>query len=102
MAKNDHGRDLTGEEMATMLDEFSNGADKKELEVFANYVTTRMHRTLQQKVMGLFVSCIEKWGDNYEKNRSKFFDPRNEATGKLASKLLECTGDKYDRQLPYI
>ena len=95
MAKTQHGRDLTGEEMGEMLDEFVNGADKTRMAAFVEQVTKRTHRTLQQKIMGAFVACIESWADSPH-------DPRNEGTVKLCKKIVASTGDKYDRMLPYI
>lgn len=96
MAKTQHGRDLTGEEMAQMLEEFSNGLPKRIVEAFVQQVTQRTHPTLQQKMMGLFVAVIEKWSEETD------FDQRNEATIKLAKKMVAATGDKYSRYLPTI
>lgn len=96
--KNDHGRDLTGDEMARMLDEFVNANDSKKFEEFAATVTERAHRTLQQSMMRLFLRCIEKWAAT-EENR---YDARNEATVLLCRKIVKGTGDKYDRHLPTI
>jgi anthranilate phosphoribosyltransferase len=98
MAKIQHGRDLTGEQMGQILDEFVNGsASREEIAAFVEQVTRRTHRTLQQKIMGLFVATVEAWAEN--KGGS---DARNEATVKLAKKMIDATGDKYDRALPYI
>jgi len=97
--KKQHGRDLTGEEMAEMLDEFANGSDRNEADAFAEHVTRRTHRTLQQKIMGLFVACVERWSED---EASKRYDLRNEATCKLARRITDATGDKYDRHLPLI
>jgi hypothetical protein len=94
--KTQHGRELTGAEMAMMLDEFCNAADSKEVTDFVQQITTRTHRTLQQRIMGLFVKTIEAWAETKE-NR---YDQRNEATIKLARKMIAGSGDKYDRCLP--
>lgn len=92
-----HGRDLTGEDMARLLDEWANAnRNTEEVAKFADTIVNRTHRTLQQSIMGAFVACIEKWAETPN------FDLRNEATVKLAKKLVEGTGDKYDRHLPYI
>jgi hypothetical protein len=96
MAKTQHGRDLTGEEMAQMLDEFCNGAGSKDIAAFAEQVTCRTHRTLQQKIMTVFMRTIEAWAEG--KGGS---DLRNEAAVKLAKKICEVT-DKYERMMPYI
>ena len=97
MAKTQHGRDLSGTEMAQMLDEFANSADHRETFAFVEQLTQRTHRTLQQKVMGLFVAAIEGWASGKGGT-----DARNEATVALAKKMVAGTGDKYDRMLPYI
>ena len=94
--KTQHGRDLTGDEMAQILDEFCNGAGDKQYAQFTEQVTTRTHRTLQQKIMGLMVRTIEAWAN------TPHFDARNEATVELARKIVKATGDKYDRHLPCI
>lgn len=91
-----HGRDLTGAELAQLVDEFVNSGKKEEVEAFADHIVNRTHRTLQQRIMGLFVATIEKWA------AVPSFDARNEATVKLCKKIVEATGDKYDRMLPYI
>lgn len=97
MAKTQHGRDLTGKEMAEMLDEFANGAGREQIPAFVEQLTMRTHRTLQQSIMGLFVACIEAWAEDKGGH-----DGRNEATVKLAKKMIDGTGDKYDRGLPYV
>lgn len=99
MAKTQHGRDLTGTEMARMLDEFANGATPGDFTAFAEQVTVGVHRTIQQKIMGLFVKTIEKWAAD---KRSGSFDLRNEATVRLADKFVQATGDEYERYLPLI
>jgi hypothetical protein len=45
--------------------------------------------------MGLFVACIEAWAVAPS-------DGRNEATVKLCKRIVDSTGDKYDRHLPYV
>ena len=83
--------------MAQMLGEFANRmANKEEREDFVDYLTRREHRTLQQSAMGLFVAAIEAWASTDN------FDLRNEATVNLAKRIVENTGDKYDRMLPFI
>lgn len=94
--KTQHGRDLSGEQMAEMLDEFCNGADERAYSAFAEQVVTRTHRTLQQRIMTLMIRTIEAWSD------TSYFDARNEATVTLARKIVNATGDRYDRYLPLI
>ena len=67
-------------------------------ELFAACVTSE-HRTLQQGMMRLFTACIEKWAEQADKGQ---YDLRNEATVKLCKKIVEATGDKYDRGLPLV
>ena len=97
MAKTQHGRDLSGEEMAQMLDEFANGCDSKRVAEFVEQLTCRTHRTLQQKIAALMVAAFEAWAEDKGGH-----DGRNEATFKLAKKFIAATGDKYDRHLPLI
>lgn len=82
-----------------MIDEFVNASGKDKYPEFVETLTLRTHRTLQQKIMGLFVASIEGWAKCAEERQ---FDARNEATVKLAKKMIDATGDKYDRGLPYI
>lgn len=96
MSKTQHGRELTGAEMGEMLDEFCNGAGREHIPAFVEHVTSRMHRTLQQKVMGLFLRCIEAWAEDKGGH-----DGRNDATVKLCKEIVDKT-DKYARMLPYI
>ena len=95
--KTQHGRELTGEEMAQMLDEFVNGAYDKEVKEFVEAVVFRTHRTLQQKIFGLFLSLAEK----YSTLNSSQYDLRNEQTVKVAKRICEAI-DKYDRHMPLI
>ena len=98
MAKTQNGRELTGAEMAQMLDEFCNAYSReKEIADFVQQVTCRTHRTLQQRIMALFVKTIEAWASDEGGH-----DDRNAATVKLAQKIITATGDKYDRSLPFI
>ena len=95
MAKVQHGRDLTGAEMAEMLDEFCNASGQDKYADFVEQLTRGTHRTLQQKIMGLFVKAIEAWSEAPH-------DLRNEGTVMLCKKIVAATGDKYDRHLPYV
>jgi hypothetical protein len=97
MSKTQHGRDLTGAEMAQMLDEFANKSYDEDVAEFVEQITCRTHRTLQQKIMGLFMRTIEAWAGDKGGH-----DARNEATVALAKKIVAATGDKYDRFLPLI
>jgi hypothetical protein len=88
---------MTGKDMAEALSNFANGCSRKDIEEFAEHLTTRVHRTLQQKCMGLFIACVERWAEDKYGH-----DMRNEATVVLCKKIVAGTGDKYDRILPYI
>jgi hypothetical protein len=88
---------MNGKEMAEALSNFANGCTRNDVAEFAEHLTTRVHRTLQQKCMGIFVACIERWAED------KFgHDMRNAATVSLCKLIVGATGDKYDRILPYI
>jgi hypothetical protein len=89
---------MTGTELADALADFVNGGDKKDVEEFVQQLTNRTHKTLQQGAMRLFVATIEKWASLNENQ----YDLRNEATVKLAKRIINATGDKYDRGLPLV
>jgi hypothetical protein len=86
-----------GIEAARALADFANAmGNGPEVAAFVEELTCRTHRTLQQSVMRLMVACIEAWAAS--KNR----DLRNEATVKLCQRIVELTGDTYERHLPRI
>ena len=89
----------TGKEVAAELENWANGASKKDVAELVEHLTQRTHRTIQQRLMGVVVSLVEAWAEAYDAKR---FDARNEATCKLAKRFCDGSGDKYDRQLPYI
>ena len=95
--KTQHGRDLTGEEMAQMFGEFCNAYDTTKTKEMVQAIVQREHRTIQQRIMGFCVALIEAWAADEGGH-----DGRNEATYKLAKKIVEATGDKYDRHLPLV
>jgi hypothetical protein len=97
MKTTQHGRELTGAQMAQMLEEWANGCGHADVAEFTEQLTGRTHRTLQQKVMGAFVAAIESWAKDENGH-----DLRNEATVNLAKKFVAATGDKYDRYLPLV
>lgn len=74
------------------------GEDKERADAFVEYVR-REHRTLQQGMMKLVVAMLEGWDKALDDHD---YDLHNEATCRLAKKLLSATGDKYDRFLPCI
>lgn len=98
MAKQDHGRDLTGAEMAQMLDEFCNGVTQEKIDEFVDTLVHRTHRTLQQKIASLMLNAFEKWGDLKEGQ----YDLRNEATVKVARLVKEAIKDVFYKRLPSI
>lgn len=85
---------MTGKELAQAVGDFVNGCSRKDMEEFASELTERVHRTLQQKAMGLFMACIKKWATRTS------FDLRNEATVKLCRRIDEAVGK--DSFLPYV
>jgi len=56
------------------------------------------HRTLQQSAMRAFLACIQQWKEAHDEGR---YDMRNEATVRLAKKMLEAVDEK-DLYLPMI
>lgn len=80
--KTQNGSELTGTEMAQMLEEFLNTCGPGRLmDEFATQLVERTHPTLQQNAMKLFMRTIKKWAEQ------KFWDDRNAATIKLARGL---------------
>ena len=49
----------------------------------------RLHRTLQQNVMRSFIECVKMWAEQKADGR---YDARNEATVKIADKLVNALG----------
>ncbi len=79
-------KQLTAQEIAKALadsvNNFSFNNDK-----FADAILQE-HRTIQQNIMRGFMTLVEKWAALEETGR---FDGRNEATVKMASKIVEAT-----------
>ena len=98
MTKLDHGRNLTGKELAELIGEFVNAGDKKEYAEFVDAIVNREHRTLQQKICSLFMNTFEAWG-SLPADR---YDLRNQATVKLAKTVVEATKDVFYKSLPLI
>jgi len=90
--------DKTGREVAQILENFANGCSREDMEEFVGYITNYSHRTLQQKIFGIFCSCIQAWAKCVP---TGYFDLRNEATVKLCEKITK-KFDKYDMALPYV
>ncbi len=88
---------MSGEELARAFEDFVNGAQGKEVRAFVETLTTRTHRTLQQRAMGVIMECIKSWAQAAESERH---DLRNEATCKLAQHIMKATPDYVG--LPYI
>jgi hypothetical protein len=95
--KTQHGRDLSPEEMAQMIDEYVNSHnDKEDREAFVDQVVYRTHRTLQQNVMRYVVALIEKYASLCDAE----YDARNAASVRLSKKIVETT--YAERFLPHI
>lgn len=91
-----------GQDAAQALLDFVNTSPSQEDKAFAEYITTRGHRTLQQRVMGLMLECIDQWADNLGKGT---YDARNEATVMLALRIKQALGrEEWQRvrHLPFI
>lgn len=81
----DRGR-LSMEELAKAIGDSVNIFDTKEdRERFAEAMC-RLHRTLQQGAMRMFIAWILKLDECYGTGN---YDPRNQATCRLARKIME-------------
>lgn len=93
---------MTPRELAQELANMVNSVLPEKHEEFIDEILSRTHRTLQQNIMRYVVlGLIEAWAEKYEKEHDKYFDLRNEATGRLCKRIVE-TFDKYERNLPHI
>lgn len=88
-----HREKHAGEEAAEQLTRFLNSASGDALEAFAEKLTQRTHRTLQQLAFGLFLKCIRRWGALAN------WDARNEQTVAACKSISATTDDVY---LPFI
>lgn len=90
-----------GQDAAQALLDFVNTSPSQEDKAFAEYITTRGHRTLQQRVMGLMLECIDQWAADRAR---KLYDARNEATVTLAAQIKDTFGEDWEivRRLPFI
>ncbi len=59
---------------------------------FAEEITHRTHRTLQQGVFRAFNACVNSWADM---DKEGWYDLRNEATVKASTKVKEVLKDDY-------
>jgi hypothetical protein len=85
-AERQHERDTKRQELAEALSSFVNGADDAEIKELACDMA-RDHRTLVQMKMGLFLSFCKVLDNQYKEGR---FDARNEASCKIAGRILDC------------
>lgn len=76
------------------LDNFVNHANREDIQVFAEHVAF-MHRTLQQKLFGLFLECCLVWSESR-------YDARNEWTVCSSKKILEVLEYKAGDRPPYV
>ena len=89
--------DKTAEEVANILADFVNKANREELVRFTDYMVGNVHRTLQQQVIGLLMGLVQR----YARLTENYYDLRNEATVQLCKKICQ-KFDKYDLSLPLI
>lgn len=87
----------TPQEMADYMADFVNTLSDSDNKPFAKEMTNK-HRTLQQGAMRLFLSLCEEWAEQEKAGR---YDLRNEATVKLAKRILEVVDDS-EVYIPYI
>lgn len=97
-ARREDDEEQEAQRIARDLTKFLNvmGNDEQRIALIVSELG-REHRTLQQKVTALAVGWLEHLAELPEGR----YDLRNEASVKLARKLLAGT-DKYDRGLPLI
>ena len=82
-------REQAAVELAGKLEDFANSFSDSENKIVATHIM-RSHRTLQQGVMRLFLTMCKDWAANEE---ADFYDLRNEATVKLAKRIVELDDD---------
>lgn len=73
-------------EAVEALTSFANSASIQEFKEFAQILTTREHRTLQQSTFRIMVECIQAWA---KMNDDMWYDLRNEATVQTSKELWE-------------
>jgi len=61
---------------------------------------TNDHRTLQQGMMRLFMACVQRWAEQYDKGEG-WYDLRNAATVKISKQIVSKLGDEI-HMLPLI
>ena len=78
----------------TNLNEIIDGLRSANTDELVNVVSME-HKTNQQLLAKNIFAILKNWSDDYEREN---FDPRNEATVKLANKMISGS----DLHLPYI
>ena len=61
----------------------------------ADEIVYSTHRTLQQSMFKVILTCIKKWSDMYDKN---MYDARNEFTCQLCNKIYK----QFEEEMKYI
>lgn len=74
------------EEFADMLGDFCNDMSLDTDKVAKKVIT--QHRTIQQNIFGLFLSCCKQWAENY---KTGVYDLRNEYTCQKAVEIIKLT-----------
>lgn len=91
-----HGRDLTPEDVASILGEFVNGYSHKTKEVAE--AVMREHRTLQRNIFCLLLDIIERFAET--PMTAGHMDLRNEAVLKMAREICKEGGGYYKGSRP--
>ena len=90
---------MDARETARALANFANGASKKDIEEFVDELVNRTHRTLQQRVVAVFMGpVVDAYVDAEKSGRT---DLRNAAAAKLCKRIAGIF-DKFERTLPVI
>ena len=87
-----------GEQAARDLASFVNGASGSDRDDFVNTLCSRTHRTLQQLIFSLFLSCVQVWAT---KVKEGLFDLRNQATCEVSKKIVDAIPYE-DQHIPFI
>ena len=90
---------MNAQEITKILADFANTCSNQDVVELVNELTHCTHRTLQQKIMSIFLGPVVTAYASAAILSN--FDYRNQATVDLCERIAK-TFDQYDRILPYI
>lgn len=80
------------------LTRLANSFSSDNLELLVGHLVDTTHRTLQQSLMrGFVLPLLKRWSEDFKNGH---YDLRNEATVKLANKIVESIKD--NEYLPFV